>query len=54
MLSVEMLRGKTILVLKNVGAETIGIKSKCTKVSNEDDLKRKTTSNGRQPQNMKS
>ena len=30
------------------------IKSECTKVSNEDDLQRKTTTNGRRPQNMKS
>ena len=41
-------------ILLKFETEAIGIKSECTKVSNEDDLKRKTTSNGRQPQNRKS
>ena len=30
------------------------IKSECTKISNEDDLQWKMTTNGRRPQNMKS
>ena len=41
-------------ILLKFETESIGIKSERTKVSNEDNLKRKTTSNGRQPQNLKS
>ena len=44
----------SVRILLKFESEAIGINSECTKVSNQDDLNQKTTSNGRQPQNLKS